>query len=34
LLLTQKEVDRRRIGYVGHDYGAMFGAVASGLSGA
>ncbi len=31
LLLTQKEVDRRRIGYVGHDYGAMFGGIVSGV---
>jgi dienelactone hydrolase len=31
LLLAQKEVDRKRIGYVGHDYGAMFGGIASGI---
>ena len=31
LLLSQKGVDKRRIGYVGHDYGAMFGAIASGI---
>jgi dienelactone hydrolase len=27
LLLTQPGVDRKRIGYVGHDYGAMYGAI-------
>lgn len=26
LLLSQPKVDRKRIGYVGHDYGAMYGA--------
>jgi len=31
LLLSQTGVDKRRIGYVGHDYGAMFGAIASGI---
>jgi dienelactone hydrolase len=30
LLSTQQGVDRSRIGFVGHDYGAMFGAVAAG----
>lgn len=30
LLLAQRHVDRQRIGYVGHDYGAMFGAILSG----
>jgi dienelactone hydrolase len=27
LLLSQPGVDRKRIGYVGHDYGAMYGAI-------
>jgi dienelactone hydrolase len=27
LLLSQPQVDRKRIGYVGHDYGAMYGAI-------
>lgn len=31
LLLSQPEVDPKRIGYVGHDYGAMFGSIASGV---
>jgi dienelactone hydrolase len=31
LLLSQKEVDPRRVAYVGHDYGSMFGALASGV---
>jgi pimeloyl-ACP methyl ester carboxylesterase len=31
LLLSQPSVDKRRIGFVGHDYGAMFGTIASGV---
>ena len=31
LLLSQTGVDRKRIGFVGHDYGAMYGAIASGV---
>ncbi len=31
LLLAQPKVDRRRIAYVGHDYGAMFGSLVSGV---
>lgn len=31
VLLSQPEVDKKRVGYVGHDYGAMFGAIASGV---
>lgn len=31
LLLSQPKVDKRRIGFVGHDYGAMFGTIASGV---
>ena len=31
LLLSQPNVDRKRIGYVGHDYGAMFGAILAGV---
>ncbi len=31
LLLSQPKVDKRRIGFVGHDYGAMFGSIASGV---
>jgi dienelactone hydrolase len=31
LLLLQPDVDPRRIGFVGHDYGAMFGSIVSGL---
>jgi len=31
LLLQQPHVDRKRIGYVGHDYGAMYGAILSGI---
>ena len=31
LLISQPQVDRKRIGYVGHDYGAMYGAIVSGL---
>jgi dienelactone hydrolase len=27
LLLSQPEVDQKRVGYVGHDYGAMYGAI-------
>lgn len=30
LLISQPHVDRKRIGYVGHDYGAMYGAILSG----
>ena len=31
LLLSQPKVDKRRIGFVGHDYGSMFGTIASGV---
>ena len=31
LLLAQDGVDRKRIGYVGHDYGAMYGAIMAGV---
>jgi dienelactone hydrolase len=31
LLLSQPKVDKRRIGFIGHDYGAMFGSIASGV---
>jgi dienelactone hydrolase len=31
VLLREPGVDPRRIGYVGHDYGAMFGAIVSGI---
>jgi dienelactone hydrolase len=31
LLLSQPKVEKRRIGFVGHDYGSMFGAIASGV---
>ena len=31
LLLAQPGVDRKRIGYVGHDYGAMHGSVVAGV---
>jgi dienelactone hydrolase len=31
LLLSQPEVDSRRVGFVGHDYGAMYGAIAAGV---
>jgi dienelactone hydrolase len=31
VLLSQPEVDPQRIGYVGHDYGAMFGAILAGV---
>ncbi len=31
LLLDQPEVDKNRIAFVGHDYGAMYGAIVSGL---
>jgi dienelactone hydrolase len=31
LLLSQPKVDRRRVGYVGHDYGAMYGAILAGV---
>lgn len=27
LLLSQKEVDKKRVAYVGHDYGSMFGGI-------
>ncbi|SHJ60910.1 Alpha/beta hydrolase family protein [Hymenobacter daecheongensis DSM 21074] len=30
VLLAQPQVDAKRIGYVGHDYGAMFGALVAG----
>lgn len=30
LLLLQAEVDPKRVGYVGHDYGAMFGSIVAG----
>lgn len=30
-LLLQDQVDRKRIGYVGHDYGAMYGSILSGI---
>lgn len=29
LLLSQSKVDKRRIGFVGHDYGSMFGSIVS-----
>ncbi len=31
LLLSQPGVDPKRVGYVGHDYGAMYGAILSGV---
>src|SRR6266550_2119827 len=31
LLLSQPKVDKQRIGFVGHDYGSMFGAIVSGI---
>jgi dienelactone hydrolase len=31
LLLSQPQVDEQRIGYVGHDYGAMYGAINAGV---
>ena len=31
LLLSQPQVDRRRLGFVGHDYGAMYGSIVSGV---
>ena len=31
LLISRPRVDRRRIGYVGHDYGAMYGAINAGV---
>jgi len=31
LLLSQPKIDKSRIGFVGHDYGAMFGTIASGI---
>lgn len=31
LLLAQPKIDKRRVGFVGHDYGAMFGSIASGI---
>ena len=31
LLISQPRVDRKRIGFVGHDYGAMYGAIVSGV---
>ncbi len=31
LLLSQPNVDPKRIGYVGHDYGAMYGSIISGV---
>lgn len=31
LLLSQSNVDRRRIGFVGHDYGAMYGMLMAGV---
>jgi dienelactone hydrolase len=31
VLLSQPEIDPQRIGYVGHDYGAMFGAILAGV---
>jgi pimeloyl-ACP methyl ester carboxylesterase len=30
LLLLQPEVDPKRVGYVGHDYGAMYGSIVAG----
>jgi pimeloyl-ACP methyl ester carboxylesterase len=31
LLLSQAGVDPKRVGYVGHDYGAMYGSIVAGL---
>ena len=31
LLISQAQVDRKRLGFVGHDYGAMYGAIVSGV---
>lgn len=31
LLLSQPQVDQKRIAFVGHDYGAMYGAIVSGV---
>ncbi len=31
LLLLQHGVDRKRVGFVGHDYGAMYGSILSGI---
>jgi len=31
LLVSQPHVDRRRIGFVGHDYGAMYGSIVAGV---
>lgn len=31
LLLAQPQVNRKRIGFVGHDYGAMYGALVAGV---
>lgn len=31
LLTSQKNVDKSRIGFVGHDYGGMYGAIAAGV---
>lgn len=31
LLLSQPQVDRKRIAYVGHDYGAMYGSLVAGV---
>lgn len=31
LLISQPGVDRKRMGYVGHDYGAMYGAITAGV---
>ena len=33
LLLAQRGVDRSRVGLVGHDYGAMYGAIVAGVDG-
>jgi hypothetical protein len=33
LLLAQRGVDRARVGLVGHDYGAMYGAIVAGVDG-
>jgi dienelactone hydrolase len=31
LLLSQKEIDHKRVAYVGHDYGSMFGGIVAGV---